>query len=275
MRASQQLSCSNCWFNGLQHGSMGLSTGYCVEHRVVLRRADETTCGRHLRKDLMIASARSQQETHRLSFGRVDGVQLLRTADPVDNGMYLERDTSFLRQDRVGDAVADYGELGSTIESLAILRGLRTLRGDLALLSLGRSYTNRCVSRGGRWTSGIHLLWWAQQRLQEQPVPKVEPEDLRYATATKLERQVDLAQWSMLMLRLVFISDVGSHAATQGDEVGQLADLAERAALESQTLSARTLARWVKNKGIAAINAALPERRYNELAVELHRERDR
>jgi hypothetical protein len=38
------------------------------------------------------------------------------------------------------------------------------------MLSLGRAYTNRCVERGGSWTSGIHLLWWTRRRLVEAEV---------------------------------------------------------------------------------------------------------
>jgi hypothetical protein len=274
MHGIERVSCANCWFNGLQQGSLGLSLGYCVEHKVVLRRAEETTCGRHVRNDLTLPSARAQQVAHRRRYSRMEGVQNVRTAEPVDNAGLIEQDTAFLRRDPVGDAVADYGAIGSKIESLALLKGMGTFRGDLALFSLGRSYANRCVGRGGRWTSGLHLLWWARQRLATDPVPDVRPEDLRYTTATSLDRQVDLAQWSILMLRILFISDVGRHAEGQGDGVGRLADFAEQAAEESRTVAARTLARWVKGKGLAAIDAVFPYERYVTLATELHRDPD-
>jgi hypothetical protein len=275
MQRNQPHSCSNCWFNGLQHGSVGLSAGYCVEHRVVLRQSDETTCGRHVRKDLLLSSALAQHRHHEARFPRKDVVQLIETALPVEDGVHTESETDFVRQDQIGDAVADYGELGSKVESLAILSSICTLRGDLALFSLGRSYTHRCVDRGGRWTSGIHMLMWARRRLLDFPKPRVETADLRYQTAVQLHRQVELAQWGVVMLRLLFVSDVGQHANVQGDDVGALADLAEKAAEETGDLSLHLLLAWVRNRGVPLIDAALPRHRYGELARALHRERER
>ena len=42
------------------------------------------------------------------------------------------------------------------------LRAQGTFRAELAMLSLGRAYVNRCGARGGRWISGLHLLWWTR-----------------------------------------------------------------------------------------------------------------
>ncbi|MCB9665030.1 MAG: hypothetical protein H6732_13025 [Alphaproteobacteria bacterium] len=274
MHGTQLVSCSNCWFNGLQYGTVGLSMGYCAEYKVVLRRADESTCGKHVRKDLMLTDALAQQTRHQRHFERLDGVQVLHTRHPVENGAYLEADSSMLRRDAVGDAAADYGELGSKIESLAVLKAQKSFRGDLAMLSLGRAYVRRCRTRQGRWTSGLHMFRWTRQRLESDPRPELGPEDLRVQTAASLERQVELAQWGLVMLRLVFISDLGSHAIEDGDPVSSLANLAEEAAAESGALTIKKLANWVKGEGLKRIDAALSEARIKALAAELHEPRD-
>ena len=61
-------SCQNCWFNGLQYGSVGLSYGYCARHKVVLNNADETTCGQHIRKDLGFERAQEVSRVHSKHF---------------------------------------------------------------------------------------------------------------------------------------------------------------------------------------------------------------
>lgn len=264
-------ACSNCWFNGLQAGSVGLSVGYCAEYRLVLRQPDETTCGRHIRKDLMLDSALNEKAKHRAHFTRMEGVQLLNDGEPTDDGTYVTNDTAFIRKDRVGELAADYGEV-TKILSLAQFRALRSFRADLALTSLARAYTQRCISNGGEWTSGLHLLWWTRTRLAEKAEPELLPEDLRFQTATTLERQVELARWSLLMSRLVLISDVGTYARRQADAVGQLSSLAEQAAAETETTQPRKLLRWIRHVGLSLIDAAFPADRYTSLARTLHQE---
>src|SRR6266704_3183051 len=106
------LSCSNCCYNGLQYGSVGLSAGFCVEHRVVLRQSDETTCPRHLRKDLDRESRERAHAIHSQQFGN-DVVQFVRTKQPVNGSPATEWDSLLLEMDPVGEAVANYGSLGS------------------------------------------------------------------------------------------------------------------------------------------------------------------
>lgn len=273
MSGLDQISCSNCWFNPLQSGSAGLSAGYCVEHKVLLRQSEQTTCARHVRKDLLYDSAVQQNELHRRRYGRDDGVQLVLDSEPVNNGSFVDTDVDFLRRDAIGALVADYGEYGAKVESLAQLRSMRRLRAELAMLSLGRAYTHRCVTRGGRWTSGIHLVWWTRERLMTDPTPEVAPEDLRYQEMIGLKRQVELARWWLLMFRLVFVSDVGRHAHIEGDAVGDLRGLAEAAAAETMIPSPSKLRAWVKKRAVPMIEACLPESRYRRLAEELHVER--
>lgn len=270
MPTSPLHSCTNCWWNGLQGDSIGPSLGYCAEHRKVLRRSDETTCALQLRKDLMLDSALAATVRHQAFYKRRDGVQLLQTREPVENGAYLSHDASSLRDDRVGVACAEYGEYGSTIESLAQLRSLGTYRAEMAMLSLGRAYTYRCYTRFGSWTSGIHLVWWTRQKLESDPNPTPGSVDWRYQAATSLDRQIELATWWLLMLRLVFISDVAAHAR-QRDAFENLASLPEVAARETDGLSVKKLQRWIRTRGLDLINTYLPESRYKEIARELHR----
>lgn len=270
MQHQELASCANCWFNGLQYGSIGLNVGYCTEHRLVLRRPDETTCGRQVRKDLLLPSAKAFQHRLQQHFSR-DKVLALSTGEVVEKGEYVEKDPSFIRHDQVGDIVADYGEYETKIESLAQLRTLGTFRSELAMLSLGRAYTDRCVARGGRWTSGIHLFWWIKRRLLEEELSDPAPSDLRYSAAGSLERQVELAGWSLLMFRLTFISDLGVHSQGKPDSIESLREIAEQAALDTEIPNKRKLLAWIKKKGKPMLEQVMPESRYKEITGKLLR----
>jgi hypothetical protein len=260
------LSCSNCWFNGLQYGPLGLSAGYCAEHRVVLRQADWTTCPRHMRKDLAFDSAVKANRAHRLAY-RADRVQFVLPGggSPTE---FTSPEPSALRADPVGDAVADFGELDSKIESLAQLNRIPGARAEIAILSLGRGYVRRCVERKGHWTSGLHLLVWTRKRMTS--VPAVSIADFRLQTAAPMDRQAELAQWSIMMLRLCFISDVARHA--RSDDVSRLAHLQEEAAEATVVPSVKRLMKWARSRGVAAFDRALPQKRYVALARDLHRD---
>lgn len=265
------LSCANCCFNGLQHDTLGTSFGYCVEHRKVLRFAEELTCGRHFRKDLPLASAEREHRQHSQRYTDARVVFLReRSMSPEASG-FVAQDASPLRKDAVGDAIADYGMLGAKIESLARLRQLQGARAEIAMLSMGRSYVRRCVGRNGSWTSGIHLLWWTRLRLDHEP--EVKASDIRLELAIPLARQVELAQWAVLMLRLIFISDIGQYAKSSGSRVavGGLSSLAEEAAAETSAVAPQALITWLKRKGLRRFDQALPERSYMRMARELHR----
>jgi hypothetical protein len=246
------LSCSNCWHNPLQYGSIGLSNGYCTEHRVVLRQADETTCGRQRRKDLLQASAlrasRLQQDRYPLDkVVRLDGTSFNGEAE-----QYITPDIDPLHTDQIGSVVAEYGEFDTKIEALAQLRQIGTPRAELARLSLGRAYVDRCINRGGYWHSGLNLLWWTKERLAEYP--HFQYDDIRLHLPIPIQRQRELEAWSLLMLRLAFIADVSVYAAsrkaiskqgrTLGARVARLASLPEEAAEHAGTVVTK-LFRWV------------------------------
>jgi hypothetical protein len=264
-------SCQNCWFNGLQYGALGLTIGYCSKHKKILNIPDTTTCGLHLRKDLTVLRAKEVSEVHSRYFSP-DFVS--RIAD----GIYHEKDFSdkckdidLLKKDAVADAVTDYGELGSTIESLAQLKAMPGARAELAMLSLGRGYVNNCVSRNGKWTSGLHLYWWSKQRLTE--IPEIKIEDLRSIGATQIARLSTLTSWSLVMLRLTFVDDIITYANQQGDPLGKVTSLTEQAALALDNFNLRALSRWLKSHAAPQLDARLSSSRYAELAKELHTER--
>lgn len=267
-------SCANCWFNGLQHGSIGLSQGYCVEHKVVLVRPEETTCAKHMRKDLLFYSAEKFNHLHKRRYDSQDRVQKLYDCSIVDSSDFVSSNTSLLRRDVVGELVSDYGEYDSKIESLSQLNAPGTIRAEIAMLNLARGYVHTCVKRKGTWKSGIHLLWWTRRRLVQAKVPDILPSDIRRPATSSLERQVELAQWSLLMLRLMFISDIGVHAKTtgaDGGKIAQLEDIAELAAQDTGMTSLRKLNNWVKQRGVPMIDSILPEAIYKDIAADLRK----
>jgi hypothetical protein len=263
------LSCTNCCFNGLQYDAIGTPFGYCVEHRVVLHFADELTCGRHFRKDLTAARAEQEHAQHAQRYLPTKVVSLKGTADASSAGM-ADKDTLPLRKDPVGEVVTDYGNLGAKIESLSQLRQMPGARAEIALLSLGRSYVRRCVSRNNQWTSGIHILYWIRQKMLK--IPEVNAIDLRMETALPATRQIELAIWSVMMLRLIFISDIGHYARKENPKVGALERLAEEAASETSQLDPSHLLTWAKRSGIRRFDKALPESAYIRLARMLHKD---
>jgi hypothetical protein len=265
------LSCLNCCHNPLQSDSLGTSVGYCTQHRLLLLVPSQLTCGRQFRKDLPAALAARERDLHERRFSPSRVVRLSEEKKPV-NGGYTSTssaDLSALGEDPVTVAALEYGTLESKIMSLSQLRFLPGVRPELALLSLGRAFVNRCVHNKGKWTSGLHLVWWTRRRLLESP--EVRYDDLRVESPVPLSRQVELARWSMLMMRLMLISDVASYAE-KGDRMGRLASLAEQAAEETGALSPHKLLRWIERKGDRLIDNVLPRRRYEELAAQLHKE---
>jgi hypothetical protein len=261
-------SCQNCWFNGLQYGALGLAVGYCARHRIILNAADRTTCGLHLRKDLTVSRAREVSEIHKKRYP-VEYIARLHdgrcyAADVSNN----EKDKEHLRKDVIADIVIDYGELGSTIESLAQLKAIPGARAELTMLSLGRGYIAHCMSCGGPWTSGLHLYWWSRRRITE--LPEIKVEDLRTVGAAQLARQANLTSWSLVMLRLTFIDDIATYANQQNDALGKVGNLPEQAALALDSFNLRTLSKWLKKEAAPQLDARLSQVRYTELAKQLN-----
>lgn len=264
------LSCVNCAFNALQYDNVGTPVGYCAEHRRVLNTPSLITCGRLLRKDLMLRSAEREQALHEHVFTPA-GISALATRKLV-NGAHTSTapaDLAALHHDPVSAAVTQYGQLGSKIESLAQLSAMPGARAEIALTSLGRTYVRRCLQRGGAWTSGLHMFWWVKERIAEEP--DIQVRDLRESRALSLSRQLDLARWSVVMLRLTFLSDIAEHAASTRDTVRKARHLPEQAALATQDLSFHKLLRWVRTDGRKLLDEALPQRAYDRWSEKLHR----
>jgi hypothetical protein len=136
-----------------------------VEHILYIGGA-ELACGRHFRKDLPAADAARERDGHVKRFSPSAVMKLSEPAAPA-NGGYTSAssdDRDRLASDPVGVFALEYGSLESKLASLAQLRFLPGVRPELALMSIGRAYVNRCVENDGRWTSELHLLWWTRRR---------------------------------------------------------------------------------------------------------------
>ncbi len=265
-------SCQNCWFNALQYGALGLAVGYCSRHKKILNAADGTTCGLHLRKDLSVNRAKEVSLVHQQHYTSDCVTRIVDAYCYESDVSDSDKDKNHLRKDSVADAVLDYGELGSTIESLAQLKALSGARAELAMLSLGRAYVANCISNNGKWTSGLHMYWWSRNRLTD--IPEIKVKDLRSVGATSLSRQSDLIAWSLVMLRVTFIEDITTYAGQESDPLGKVGSLTEQAALSMDTFNLRNLKKWLKNKAGPQLDARLSQARYEELATKLHRDRE-
>lgn len=270
----RKLSCSNCWHNGLQYDSVGLSVGYCVAHQIVLREADHITCGRHLRKDLSSARASECAQLHKRHF-QSDHLVLL-DGTPLNGAShrFIDPDPTRVWRDPVGEKCIEYNpgpglENSTKIGALAALNELHSARGELAFLSLSRSYVRVCKSNGGPWTSGINLLWYCKKRIGE--VPSFSASDFRMQVASSTSRQEALAQWSLMMLRLCFVGDVASNAKEQGHELGEFADTPEEAAAEAST-SLSKLRNWISRSLRPRLDKKLSWEKYSRIQGPLRQE---
>jgi len=257
-------SCSNCCFNGLQYGTVGLSVGYCAQHQVVLRRADETTCGRQFRKDLPAPTAESAQLHHATRFD-LDKVVAMGNGVPVgDRPEFIDPHGDGLLNDDIGAEVMDYGVDATKIHSIARLDGMSGGRAEVAWVSLGRTYVRRCAANGGSWTSGLNMLAWAKKRIDLRP--DLAPADFRLQAKVPMARQEELAAWSIVMLRLTFIADVAVHAANR-DEIEELATLPDEAAAHAST-DLKKLMQWVGKQAKPRLERLLPRSRYVRLLTD-------
>jgi hypothetical protein len=222
-----------------------------------------------MRKDLLLPTARAEQERHKKEFGPRMDLKIIGSKIVAEPDIFFAIPDGSMNGDRVASLVKEYGAYGTKIESLAQLRVTPGARAETAMLNLARGYTGRCVVRGGSWTSGLHLLWWTRQRMESDPVPQISIDDLRYQLPVPIERQKELVQWSLLMLRLVFIADVATHACSSKDRLAKLDAIAEDAAADTGIVSLRKLRSWVKKEAIPRFDRVLGESRYKKLAHEL------
>lgn len=270
------LSCTNCSFNGLQADGLGARFGYCTAHRRVLHEARSLTCGRLMRKDLLLPEARREREVHQRHFStqRISLVHDPRAA--ADSAGLVDTDVTGLALDPVGRAVTDFAtahERGHAkpmfLAQLGQLARSGDARAELAQHSLGRTYVARCVERDGpaHWTSGIHLLQWTKELLPVEPVVKLD--DLADAPVPH-GRQRDLARWDMLMLRLTFLSDMG-HLAPDDDPVAALRELPEQAARATGTVDYGALMTWIAGTAWKRVEGVFPTDRYAQLHAGLRR----
>jgi hypothetical protein len=87
--------------------------------------------------------------------------------------------------------------------------------------------------------------------------------------AASLERQASLAEWSVIMQRLLFVSDVGFYARSHDSRVAKLASFADMAAEKTGDLSPRRLLSWLRREGMKVMDRALSEDRYERLSADL------
>jgi hypothetical protein len=217
-----------------------------------------------------LVRAREVAQVHARVF---DGDRIVRLRGKQEVGSDTsesEKDIAFLRKDRVGEVVLEYDALGSKIESLVQLKMLETARSDLAMTSLGRAYVGNCIRQGGRWTSGIHLYWWTKKRLAL--IPDLQVGDIRHDASINLSRYVELAAWSIMMLRFSFLDDIIQYARRDNDDIGLVGDVLNEAATNVPNLSTVKLSAWIKRDLIPALEARLNYQRYSTIARELHKE---
>ena len=270
------ISCSNCWHNALQYDELGLRQGYCVRHDKILNRSGETTCGQMMRKDMPLDLAREENAAHRRTFAEDGPIVLVRTGRPAGSEVSDDpRDIEQLRRDEVADEVLDYRKLGTTTETLALLGKQRKIyerpRAELAFLCLGRGFISNCVERGdGSWTSGVHLFRWTRRSLAT--LPEIDPSDLRFENGLPLSRKVEMAKWSLVTLRLLFIVDLAllAQQTEPGHRFGELADVLDQATADLEGIQPEKLLGWMDNKLRKRINAVLPAQEMDRLIANIN-----
>jgi hypothetical protein len=255
----------NCCHNPLQLGSIGTAFGYCTRHRVALVRPHATTCGQLLRKDLLIQSADRERKLHSKVY-RVDRVSLV--VDPKTDATNLtERPSAHSPTDAVVEEVQAYGAVDKKIATMAALHRITGPRAEVAMLSLSRAYIANCFRRDRKWKSGVHLLFWTLQRLDEEPV--FAPTDLREPLGYSLAQTNAIAKWTLIVFRLGLIADVAAYAGKSNDPVARLQKLAINASAVAPPDDPVKLLAWIGRKKSAWWSPLSPAR-YAKLREELH-----
>lgn len=265
-------ACSNCCFNALQYGSLGTPYGYCVKKYCLLKQPDETTCGQHLRKDVMSESMERHHNAHAEKLQDHQQAMVFihrkdRSVQRAQENVHFETNVTYSK-DRVTDVVFDYGERGSSFSTLGRLNEIPGARAELAMISLGRAYVRNCFKNDRKWTSGLNLLWWIKEKLAEDP--NVQLSDIRIFLGLPSQEQLDLETLSLLMLRLKFISDVGSYAKQVNHTVGELEFFADEAATAMRgSTSPKKLLSWLRRAGAERLERVFPRALYRELREEV------
>lgn len=263
----EPLSCVNCCHNPLQLGSIGTAFGYCTRHRVALVRPHLTTCGQLLRKDLLIESATREHKAHSAVYrsGRISLVASPSTAATK----LIERPNGHTPTDAVIEEVQGYGTVDKKIGTMAALHRIPGPRAEVAMLSLSRAYVANCFRRDQKWTSGIHLLFWTLQRLDEDPV--FAPTDLREPLASSLSQTNAIAKWTLIVFRLGLVADVATYASRSRDAVGRLKAFAINASAIAPPTAPERLLAWLSAKK-NSWRSPLSPARYTKLRELLHKQ---
>ncbi len=265
----EPLSCQNCCHNPMRLDIVGSAVGYCTQHDVVLSSPSSTTCGRLLRKDMLFEEALLLQKRHGKQFSWKQASSLY-----GDQALKTEQANGQLHRDAVADEAMSFAryERRSKRLSLSALRRVPGIRAEVALHSLARAWSINCWKRGRdkRWTAPLHEFWWALNALDRVPADPLLSE-IHDADGLPVARRESVAKWSVVVLRLFFIADVGRFAAIKQDDVGELHSIADDALEHTEPGDAADLLRWLHSNA-TRLRKHFPESRYRELASELHRD---
>lgn len=258
------LSCENCWFNALQHDSVGTSFGYCSQFRKLLRRPNETTCGQLMRKDIDAERNIELKELHATKFSPIK-ISVIRDAllhvDGMPQSIYTSSKIEAVIADQIGRQLV--APESNKIGAIATLKRMKSVRSEFAFVVFGRSYVYTCNSRNGAWTSGINIFRWVKKSLTY--LPQLSLTDIRFAAGNTYERQVDLVHWSLMISKLRYISDLGYYARRQGDDAGRLEGILELACEEVEGIDSARLEKWLRFVGFKELDKGMPPKRMKEL----------
>jgi hypothetical protein len=228
-----------------------------------------TTCGQLLRKDLLAESAQRERAIHAKSYPEDRVVTVAHPEQVASRKGYVEKPNGQLPAGPIIEELQNYGRLDSKIASMAALHRIPGTRAEVAMLSLSRGYFGNCIAQGGRWTAGVHLLFWTLGRLDQEP--SIGATDIRGPIAFSLGHTIAVARWTVVAFRLAFVSDVGRAAGAEQDRAGKLARLPSQAVRAVPGVDPDRLLRWLGKKK-SSWSSALSPHRYARLREELHHE---
>ncbi|WP_139351672.1 hypothetical protein [Rhodanobacter sp. C06] len=268
MTSTALISCENCWFNALQHDSVGTSFGYCSQFKKLLRRPYETTCGQLMRKDIDAERNITLRDFHLSKFPK-DKISAIRDVNAenwsMPKSIYISSNIDSVLADQVGRQLV--APESNKIGAIAALKRIKSVRSEFAFVIFGRSYIYTCNSRGGAWTSGINILRWVKKSLVFKPPLSLT--DIRFPAGNTYERQENLVHWSLMISKLRYISDLGFYARRQGDEAGLLEEILESASEEVEGIDSVRLEKWIRQIGFKKMDRAMPPQRMKEIIESL------
>ena len=204
-------SCNNCIMNPVQYGPLGSATGYCLQHKSILKKPCATTCHYLHRKDLPGFLLDEAHSEHQAEYPNRTEIVYLDTKRVIKQQQYSEKyywDTDSFNADLHFAAL--YTRTPTKWQLIQTLAGSSGAVRAMMHAVMTRRYMLNC----GKWTSAYRLMLALANELDLVPLV----EDSSFWVKVPIERSDAIkkgATWDVMMLRVSTIQEFGNAASDE------------------------------------------------------------